>query len=154
MNLIEKVILTYDTDWVVTINDKEQMSIGQFWDKYVCEGTEFSEPVIEDDYIIADDFLYLKDPTSVEQVIKAISYFEQGEPEYDTIANHGRGWASSSTRDSIVGRDGAYVSKVGTFEDYKIKPLSEFHDDNPNFNVDNYHKIMDALDEYYAKSMF
>lgn len=135
--------------WEVVIDNKETLTIDEYWDKYVCKGTEYSEPTIEDDYIVDDSFLYLKDITSVQQVVKAVSLFEEGEPEYDEILSQGRGWASSTARERIVGKEGAYIVRVGTFEEYKIRPMTEFYNEYPSFNIDNYRKLMNAFDEYY-----
>lgn len=73
--------------WEVIIDNKETLTINEYWDKYVCKGTKYSEPTIEDDYIIDGSSLYLKDTTSVQQVVKAIGSFEEGEPEYDEIVS-------------------------------------------------------------------
>lgn len=108
----------------------------------------------DDKQIIFNNKIYT-DTFCIGDIIPLIFYFyfEEGtNKEYDIISNSGRGQHSHYLQEKYAGRNGAFILKSENFDiikDMKIVPLSEFKKDFPDFNKQEYFKIMDSLDDYY-----
>lgn len=127
------------------------MSFDNFWQKYICPTTEYEELEFYDEplAIRTAESIYIKQAFMVKDVIEVICSFEQGENDYDIIANAGYGQTSSIIRQRIVGKKGIWKVSSDCIEDITIKPLSHFYKDYPKFNRKNYELLMKAVDNFY-----
>ena len=126
----------------------------QEWLKRTGIPGEFEAYSDDDKQIMFNNKIYT-DTFCIGDIIPLISYFEEGtNEEYDIISNAGRGQTSHYLQERYIGRNGSFVLRNENFEnikDMKIVPLSEFKKDFPDFNKQEYFKIMDSLDDYYNK---
>lgn len=127
------------------------MCFDEFWKQYICPNTEYEELEFYDEPLAIRTFesIYIKKPFMVEDVIKVVCSFEEGENDYDVIANAGYGQISSITRRSIVGKKGIWNVSSDCIENITIKPLSYFSKDYPKFNRKNYKLLIEAVDNFY-----
>ncbi len=110
------------------------------------------EVEIEENYILKDDNLYIKDKSNVYSILEAIGKYYAPEKEYDRIANKGYGETQAWTRKSILGEKGAFViTNPDWLKDVKIKSHSQFKKDYPKFNEKEYQKLQQSLDKFYEK---
>ncbi len=111
-------------------------------------GTD-EEFVIGDDFILTEEFLYLKKMT-VESVLLAVGTFHGAQKPYDAIASQGYGSTRHYTASAILGDKNAIVVKQPeVYEGVIIKPMREFKKDFPNFNKKKYMGFYNSLEQYY-----
>ena len=106
----------------------------------------YGEVDYNEDIIVKNDIIYTKE-FNLGFILNHIGRFEANE-EYDYITNQGYGQVSNFTRNQILGREGSWI--VGKWaEDLEIKSYEQFAIDYPNFNKQEYQKLIDSLNHYY-----
>jgi hypothetical protein len=104
---------------------------------------------IEEGVILYGD-IYTSD-FSILNIIKILGESYDKMDAYDEIASMGRGSSKYYAIEDIIGTKGAIVIRNFEFlKDIKIKPISEFIKEYPNYNEHNYNLVMDAFDKYYS----
>lgn len=118
-------------------------------------GIDSEIEMLKDEYILCEDVLYIKENFSVYDIFSAVSRYYAPEPEYDRIANAGYGELSAHMRKTFIGDNGAFIMQNPDWlKEVIIKPYQEFYKLHPDFNLEEYDKIIDSLNAFYEQGLF
>lgn len=96
--------------------------------------------------ILICDILYTNSKTIGEILLALGEYYEPIE-KYDMISSKGYGMQSHYARERL--NDSIVISNFTDIKDIEIKSINDFHLEYPDFNYEEYTKIMNSLDYYY-----
>lgn len=110
-------------------------------------GTKY-ELYIEKGYIQDGNTIYTDKP--IGKVLAKLGEYHPNPEPYDDVLSQGYGWKDYCWEKDLAN---TYVFNADFIKNLKVKPMSQFELDFPNFNKELHEKFYRELDKYY-KNLF
>lgn len=108
-------------------------------------GTAY-ELYLEKGFIVDDCTIYTDKP--IGKILVKFGVYHPVPKEYDEVLNQGYGWRDYCLEKELGNK---YTFDADFIKNLKVKPMSQFAIDYPNFNKEQHEKFYRELDRYYRK---